>query len=62
LVSPDATTKTPKTNSSLLYRRFRGPSADSLSQEIFDDRVIGVNNDLLVHDVRSEIFKGEYYR
>jgi hypothetical protein len=30
-----------------------------LSQEILDGRVIGVNNDLRVHDVRSEFFKGE---
>jgi hypothetical protein len=33
-----------------------------LSQEILDGRVIGVNNDLRVHDVRSEFFKGEYHR
>jgi hypothetical protein len=33
-----------------------------LSQEILDGRVIGVNNDLRVHDVRSEFFEGEYYR
>jgi hypothetical protein len=32
-----------------------------LSQEILDDRVIGVNNDLRVHDVRSEFFEGEYH-
>jgi hypothetical protein len=31
-----------------------------LSQEILDGRVIGVNNDLRVHDVRSEFFKGKY--
>jgi hypothetical protein len=33
-----------------------------LSQEILDGRVIGVNNDLRVHDVRLEFFKGEYHR
>jgi hypothetical protein len=33
-----------------------------LSQEILDGCVIGVNNDLRVHDVRSEFFKGEYHR
>jgi hypothetical protein len=33
-----------------------------LSQEILDGRVIGVNNDLRVHDIRSEFFKGEYHR
>jgi hypothetical protein len=33
-----------------------------LSQEILDGRVIGVNNDLQIHDVRSELFKGEYHR
>jgi hypothetical protein len=33
-----------------------------LSQEILDSRVIGVNNDLRVHDVRSEIFKGKHHR
>jgi hypothetical protein len=33
-----------------------------LSQEILDDRVIGVNNDLRVHDIRSEFFKGKYHR
>jgi hypothetical protein len=33
-----------------------------LSQEILDGRVISVNNDLRVHDVRSEFFKGEYHR
>jgi hypothetical protein len=33
-----------------------------LSQEILDGRVIGVNNDLRVHDVRSEFFKGNYHR
>jgi hypothetical protein len=33
-----------------------------LSQEILDGRVIGVKNDLQVHDVRSEFFKGEYHR
>jgi hypothetical protein len=33
-----------------------------LSQEILDGRVIGVNNDLQVDDVRSEFFKGEYHR
>jgi hypothetical protein len=33
-----------------------------LSQEILDGRVIGVNNHLQVHDVRSEFFKGEYHR
>jgi hypothetical protein len=32
-----------------------------LSQEILDGRVTGVNNDLRVHDVRSEFFKGEYH-
>jgi hypothetical protein len=32
------------------------------SQEILDGRVIDVNNDLQVHDVRSEFFKGEYHR
>jgi hypothetical protein len=29
-----------------------------LSQEILDGRVIGVNNDLQIHDVRSEFFEG----
>jgi hypothetical protein len=33
-----------------------------LLREILDGRVIGVNNDLRVHDVRSEFFKGEYHR
>jgi hypothetical protein len=33
-----------------------------LSQEILDGCVIGVNNDLRVHDVRSKFFKGEYHR
>jgi hypothetical protein len=33
-----------------------------LSQEILDGRMIGVNNDLRIHDVRSEFFKGEYHR
>jgi hypothetical protein len=33
-----------------------------LSQEILDGRVIGVSNDLRVHDVRSEFFEGEYHR
>jgi hypothetical protein len=33
-----------------------------LSQKILDGRVIGLNNDLRVHDVRSEFFKGEYHR
>jgi hypothetical protein len=28
-----------------------------LSQEILDGRVIGVNNDLQVHDVRSDFFQ-----
>jgi hypothetical protein len=32
-----------------------------LSQEILDGRMIGVNNNLRVHDVRSEFFKGEYH-
>jgi hypothetical protein len=32
-----------------------------LSQEILDGRVISVSNDLRVHDVRSEFFKGEYH-
>jgi hypothetical protein len=33
-----------------------------LSQEILHGRVIGINNnDLRVHDVRSEFFKGEYH-
>jgi hypothetical protein len=32
-----------------------------LIQEVLDGRVIGVNNDLRVHDVRSEFFKGEYH-
>jgi hypothetical protein len=32
-----------------------------LSQEILDGLVIGVNNDLQVHDVRSEFFEGEYH-
>jgi hypothetical protein len=30
-----------------------------LSQEILDGRVIGVNNDLRVHNARSDFFKGE---
>jgi hypothetical protein len=33
-----------------------------LTQEILDGCVIGVNNDLRVHDVRSEFFEGEYHR
>jgi hypothetical protein len=33
-----------------------------LRQDVLDGRVIGVNNDLPVHDVRSEFFKGEYHR
>jgi hypothetical protein len=33
-----------------------------LSQEIVDGCVIGVNNDLRIHDVRSEFFKGKYHR
>jgi hypothetical protein len=33
-----------------------------LSQEILDGRMIGVNNDLRVHDVRSDFFKDEYHR
>jgi hypothetical protein len=33
-----------------------------LNQEILDVRVIVVNNDLRVHDVRSKFFKGEYHR
>jgi hypothetical protein len=33
-----------------------------LSQEILDGCVIGVNNDLRVHDVKSEFFETEYYR
>jgi hypothetical protein len=33
-----------------------------LNQEILDGRVIGVNNGLQVHDVRSEFFKGECHR
>jgi hypothetical protein len=33
-----------------------------LSQEILDGCVIGVNNDLRVHDVRSEFFEGEHRR
>jgi hypothetical protein len=32
-----------------------------LSQEILDGCVIGVNNDLRVHDVRSEFFESEYH-
>jgi hypothetical protein len=32
-----------------------------ISQEILDGCVIGVNNDLRVHDVRSEFFEGEYH-
>jgi hypothetical protein len=32
-----------------------------LSQEILNGRVIGVNNDLRIHDVRCEFFKGKYY-
>jgi hypothetical protein len=31
-----------------------------LSQEILDGRVINVNNNRQVHDVRSDFFKGEY--
>jgi hypothetical protein len=30
-----------------------------LSQEILDGRVIGVNNNLRIHDVTSEFFKSE---
>jgi hypothetical protein len=33
-----------------------------LSQEILDGRVIGVINDLRVHDVRSEFLKGKHHR
>jgi hypothetical protein len=33
-----------------------------ISQEILDGRMIGVNNDLRVHNVRSEFFKGKYHR
>jgi hypothetical protein len=33
-----------------------------LSQEILDGCVIGINNDLRVHVVRSEFFEGEYHR
>jgi hypothetical protein len=33
-----------------------------LSQEILDGRVVGLNNDLRVYDVRSEFFKGKYHR
>jgi hypothetical protein len=33
-----------------------------LSQEILDGHSIGVNNDLRVHDVRSEFFEGEHHR
>jgi hypothetical protein len=33
-----------------------------LSKEILDGRVIGVNNDLRIHDVRSEFLEGEYHR
>jgi hypothetical protein len=33
-----------------------------LSQEILDGHVIGVNNDLRVHNVRSKFFEGEYHR
>jgi hypothetical protein len=32
------------------------------SQEILDGRVIGVSNNLRVHDVRSEFFKGKNHR
>jgi hypothetical protein len=32
-----------------------------LIQEILDGRVIDVNNNLLVHDVRSEFFKGKHH-
>jgi hypothetical protein len=32
-----------------------------LSQEILDGRVIGVNNNLRVHDVRSEFFEGKHH-
>jgi hypothetical protein len=32
------------------------------SQETLDGCVIGVKNDLRVHDVRSEFFEGEYHR
>jgi hypothetical protein len=33
-----------------------------LSQLLLDGHVIDVNNDLRVHDVRSECFKSEYHR
>jgi hypothetical protein len=33
-----------------------------LSQEILDGRVIGVNNNLRIHDVTSEFFKSEKHR
>jgi hypothetical protein len=33
-----------------------------LSQEILDGCVIGVNNGLRVHNVRSEFFEGENHR
>jgi hypothetical protein len=33
-----------------------------ISPGILDGRVIGVNNDLRVHDVRYEFLKGEYHR
>jgi hypothetical protein len=33
-----------------------------LSQEILDGCVISVNNDLRVHDVRSEFFEGKHHR
>jgi hypothetical protein len=33
-----------------------------LSQEILDSYVISVNNDLRVHDVRSEFLESEYHR
>jgi hypothetical protein len=33
-----------------------------LSQKILDGGVIGVNNDLRVHNVRSEFFIGKHHR
>jgi hypothetical protein len=33
-----------------------------LIQEILGGRVIGANNDLRVHDVRFEFFKGKHHR
>jgi hypothetical protein len=33
-----------------------------LSQEILGGRVISVKDDLRVHDVRSEFFKGKHHR